>query len=208
MTTKEKFGFATILNAALCVLLFLMVARNARAEAPTLSTIIDFSEYFAKKYDLSYYDGNAWIPLRNSATTVSSRPRFSFEQSPPHVSSYKYAIYVKEKNNTNADFYLFISTNKDPCIVQMARSGNLAGEVLGVVYNVTTQYTDLSIGHVFNSNVSTSYSVCSRDNTLAVRFFDPLTSGVPIAIGSYANMNERISETYIFLNTEGILYPR
>lgn len=185
-----------------------MVARNARAEAPTLNASIDFSEYFARKYDLSYYNGNAWVLLRNSATTVPSKPRFSFEQSPPNASSYKYVIYVKERNNANADFYLFISTNKDPCIVHIARSGNLAGELLGVVYNVTTQYTNLSIGHVFNSNVSTSYSVCSRDNTLAVRFFDPLNSGIPIAVGSYAQTNERISETYVFLNTEGVLYPR
>ncbi|WP_146120301.1 hypothetical protein [Paraburkholderia sp. BL21I4N1] len=180
------------------------------ASGPVLYINAGFTPIFAQRYGLSYYkNDNNWSSLAYSGGTVQLNPRFSFEKPIPEKSTYKYAISLVDKNNSNIDLYLLISTSKIPCIVQRTTANHFTDSTLGFYYDVITQYVDLSIQGSLNSNISVTYSVCSRENSLSLRFFDPIPGGIPIGIGSYVmgEPDERVSETYIIFNTEGILYP-
>lgn len=210
MKITRKFKLAGAVRLFFLAIASSLTMRIATAaNGPPLYIAIDFAKIFAQRYDVHYFHDADWAQITTANTTVTLAPRFSFEQTSPLQSYYKYFIYLKDRNNPNSDFYVIISTSKDRCISHATTASRLYDETLGVVYNVTTQYTDLSIGSPSNSNVSTTYSVCSRDNTLSVRFFDPISSGIPIGIGSYVEgiNNDRVSETYIMFNTEGIIYP-
>ncbi|WP_176061029.1 hypothetical protein [Paraburkholderia sp. BCC1876] len=209
MRLRRKLRFAAATLVILSVLGFATSPIAIAANGPVLYINVSFTPIFAQRYGLSYYKDSNWSSLANSGGTVQLNPRFSFEKPIPEKSIYKYAISLADKNNSNIDLYLFISTSKKPCIVQKTTASQLNDSTLGFYYDVVAQYVNLSIERNFNSNVSVSYSVCSRENSLSLRFFDPIAGGIPIGIGSYVmgEPDERVSETYIIFNTEGILYP-
>jgi hypothetical protein len=184
---------------------------DANAQGPSLSADVDTTEMLSQRYSVRYYTETGWAALPAGGGNVVLSPRFSAEGSGSIPwSFYKYAIKLKDKNSSNSSFYVFLSTDKEPCMVHQALSSDsFSDETLGYVYSVTTQYVNLATSDVQNANVSVAYRVCSKPNVISVRFFDPITSGIPMGIGAHvANESIRISETYIVFNTEGILYPQ
>lgn len=184
---------------------------DANATGPSLSADVDTTAMLSQRYNVRYYTGTSWAPLPEGGGNVVLSPRFSAEGSGAIPwGFYKYAIKLKDKNNPDSSFYVFLSTDKEPCMVhQTSSSDSFLNETLGYVYSITTQYVNLATSNVQNANVSVSYRVCSKPNVISVRFFDPISSGIPVGIGAHVNNQYiRISETYIVFNTEGILYPQ
>jgi hypothetical protein len=184
---------------------------DANAAGPSLSADVDTTEMLSQRYNVRYYTGTSWAPLPAGGGNVVLSPRFSAEGTGSIPwSFYKYSIKLKDKNNPDSSFYVFLSTDKEPCMVhQTLYSDSFSNETLGYVYSITTQYVNLATSNVQNANVSVAYRVCSKPNVISVRFFDPITSGIPIGIGAHVdNQTIRISEAYVVLNTEGILYPQ
>jgi hypothetical protein len=209
MKSKPKYVAA----AKLC--LFFIVSftggLKAYASGSTLSADIDTTEMLSQRYDVTYFDGSRWVALPAGGGNVVLNPRFSASGNglvPWSVN--KYAIELKDKNNPNSSFYVFLSTNNELCMIGQTSSRDyFVNETMGYVYGITTQYTNRATADVQNTNVSVEHRVCSKRNVISVRFFDPITSGIPMGIGSHVNNQSiRISETYIVLNTEGILYPQ
>jgi hypothetical protein len=210
---EMKLNLGCVAAKGLCLFFIAPIAGmvDARAAGPTVSADIDTSEMFSQRYDVTYYDGAGWPALRPRGGNVKLNPRFSMEGSGAVPwSFYKYAIELKDKRNKKSSFYVFLSTSKEPCMIhQTSSSDNFLNETMGIVYSVTTQYVNLATPDVQNSSASVAYQICSRPDVVSVRFFDPITSGIPVGIGAHVyNQAIRISETYIVLNTEGILYPQ
>ncbi|NYH15271.1 hypothetical protein [Paraburkholderia bryophila] len=207
MIINKSIKWVAAARALLLALFSIASVQKAIATGPDLSTTIEFTPLFSQRYNLSYFDGSTWITSPVSTQTVQLQPRFRFEESRPYV--YNYVIYLQDKSNADSAFYLMISTSDGRCLLHKTSSAdNFSNVSLGRVYNITTQYTHLGTTNPLNSNISTVYSVCSREDALALRFFDPITTGIPIGIGQYVlEPGERVAETYILLNTEGILYP-
>ncbi|MFM0202799.1 hypothetical protein PQR53_23345 [Paraburkholderia fungorum] len=209
-----KSNLRCVAAKGLCSFFFASVTGMLDANAaagPSLSADVDTAELLSQRYNVTYYTGTSWVSLPAGGGNVVLGPRFSAEGESPIVwGFYKYGIELKDKNGPNSTFYVFLSTDKEPCMVhQTSSSDYFSNETLGYVYSITTQYTNLATSNVQNANVSVAYRVCSKPNVISIRFFDPITSGIPIGIGAHVNnQTVRISETYILLNTEGILYPQ
>ncbi|CAE6739768.1 hypothetical protein R69927_03921 [Paraburkholderia domus] len=200
-------------TARLCSLFFASLTGmlDANAAGPSLAADVDITEMLSQRYNVTYYDGRTWAALPALGGNVTLKPRFSAEGGGTAPwAFYKYGIELKDKNDPKSSFYVFLATSTEPCMShQTSSSDGFLNETLGYVYEITTQYTNLATTNVQNANVSVAYRVCSKQNVLSVRFFDPITSGIPIGIGAHVNgQTIRVSETYVILNTEGILYPQ
>ena len=208
-----KSNLKCMAATGLCSFFFASVTGmlDANAAGPSLSADVDITDMVSQRYNVTYYNGSSWAPLAALGGNVVLNPRFWAEGGGAAPwSFYKYGIELRDKNDPKSSFYVFLSTALQPCVAhQTSSSDAFLNPTTGYVYEITTQYTDLATTNVQNANVSVAYRVCSKQNVISVRFFDPITSGIPIGIGSHVdNQTIRVSETYLMLNTEGILYPQ
>lgn len=199
-----KLNLRGVAATGLCSFLILIGGiTDANATGPVLWADVGITDMLSQRYSVTYFSGSSWLPLSGRGGNVTLGPRFSAGQSS------KYAIEIKDKNDTNSRFFLYLATSGEPCFVHQTSKDAFFNETVGNIYEITTQYTKLSTTSVQNANVSVAYRVCTKQNVISIRLFDPITSGIPIGIGAHVdNQSIRVSETYIVLNTEGILYPQ
>jgi hypothetical protein len=191
---------------ALVALIFV----SCHAGARPLYSALNATQLFTQRYTVQYYSDGGWTNLAGTGGNVVLQPRFSYRVGQTETVLEKYAIWINDRNNPNNTFYIFLTGGIDSCMVtQVTAKNSLVNNTVGLMYEVAMEYVKLGTVEAQNANISHNYRVCSKSGVIDIRLFDPITSGIPIGIGSHVDGESgRVSETYLLLNTEGIIYPQ